>query len=636
MEQINSIYKEDWFNRNNKDTYVGNHSTGLGWGEGLTEYSKFLYNTIEAKNIVNSKSLLSKELYQLIQSVGLQNTSLYISSEIETGRTDGKVIQITNKFSKEFNSVYSKLDIIFGLLLHESCHCLYTDFEYMKNQICSVQVPEPVRYIINLIEDELIEEKFCGINPGYSNFLGKLKTYFFDEKLENEDDDFSNIIYILFGLIRYPKYINSLSSDLLKKYEELFIEIKDIMKKYGCFSKNNPSITTSSFLSANEIYNLIFKFLGFKNKKQNEKDGENLEYEKRNIKTTTSFKDHQNSKSEEEEIKKQIENIIKNKKSVYNKLKDSLKKMSTTGTQKSKYEFNEESRELANLANTEYEDVDCFSGESESISSVVCGTKDQAKYNSIKQDIKKYIKDFQKIIVKNSKSNTEIYETSKFKKNGNLDSTRLANAKSGELNVYTQKIPIINKREKPKYAFVILLDESGSMSLDDNFEYSSKLGVLFYEAMKKYDSIETYVYGHGDSLITYVDKHNKNKYSLGTRQMQLNQSEKISYAMLIEKIREQTKLPTIVVNITDSIYLTNYDEIKRVVDDAKKKNIYFTCISLGTDSDSNSSEVKSYVIETNNKIYGEKNYLYWEDRQSKSFKKLSTDFAKTFKRIAKI
>ena len=66
MGQINSIYTEDWFNRKNKDTYVGNHSTGLGWGEGLTEYSKFLYNTIEANNIVNSKSLLSKELYELL------------------------------------------------------------------------------------------------------------------------------------------------------------------------------------------------------------------------------------------------------------------------------------------------------------------------------------------------------------------------------------------------------------------------------------------------------------------------------------------------------------------------------------------------------------------------------------------
>jgi hypothetical protein len=246
----------------------------------------------------------------------------------------------------------------------------------------------------------------------------------------------------------------------------------------------------------------------------------------------------------------------------------------------------------------------------------------RSKYYSFFNVIKKYINDFKKIVIKNEYD--IIYKQIKYQRNGSLDSARLADAMQNVQSVYKRTIPQ-QKECRPHYAVALLLDESGSMDGGGCSIRTSELAILMYEALSQYRDIELYVYGHGDVVNRYIDKHNKNKYVLGSRRSQWNQNEELTYKMIIEDIRKQTKLPIIAINITDSFYLANVDNMKKIMDNFRDNKVFFNCINVQHEYN------VDYVKETNDALYGEHGWAAFNCSEKDPFKKLITDFAQVIK-----
>ena len=154
---IPSIYTSDWYNRTDTNFVLTNKDLEIGFVKiPSKQYSRFLYNEDKIERICNDKSLLIKEMRDLLKSMGLSNVSVALSANVSTACTNGQTITIG--YGKEVNDVndsYDKIDRIIGMTIHESCHCLYTDFTYLSSVIR--KYPEIVHHIHNVLEDELID-----------------------------------------------------------------------------------------------------------------------------------------------------------------------------------------------------------------------------------------------------------------------------------------------------------------------------------------------------------------------------------------------------------------------------------------------------------------------------------------------
>ena len=261
------ILSQDWFNRNNEHYTARNNDIKIDWEKLLKQnYCRLLYNDYVITDILENRSLLLSKL-SFIASVMNYHKVIHISPYMESACTDGDKIIIGTSIPENVKTKYDKLDLYIGLLLHELCHCLYTDFKFCEVQIHNKLMNEPIKHIWNIIEDEMIERKLGTKFPGYINFISKLKYNVFDKQTREMIDmtytghNIEDIISLLFAAIRYPKYINSIKdAGLIKAYDELFVQIYDILKKYNIFDIDNEHISRSSFKAACDIYELIKQY----------------------------------------------------------------------------------------------------------------------------------------------------------------------------------------------------------------------------------------------------------------------------------------------------------------------------------------------------------------------------------------
>ena len=273
------VFKSDWFNRNNKNFTTKNTDYSIGWDIALNEqYSKFLYNAHTVSQLLSDKTQLRNELTSLLNAIGINKTISFVSGE-NTARTNGKIIQLSTKFSGPIKNDYDRLDVIIGLLFHEACHCKYTDFNHMR-RVCE-KYPKIVHTIHNIIEDELIERQLGLIKPGYVNFLTKVKYYFFNEFAHDISGQMTNsldeIMQILLAVIRYPDLISRIDNDVLKKYEKLFIRIRRILTNNHTFDDKQENCTKVSMKNAIAIYKLIKKYIEKENKEKQNNSQQNTE-----------------------------------------------------------------------------------------------------------------------------------------------------------------------------------------------------------------------------------------------------------------------------------------------------------------------------------------------------------------------
>lgn len=175
----------DWFGRKGKNytsTYKG--STRLEWDTKVSgSYSSFFAPDLNKRKLLRDSYRHACDIRGIMDIP--RSIRIQLNVDAETSCTDGKTVIVSTKVyddNKIDNNV--KLDVFLGTTIHEFSHILYTDMaEIRKNR--------PNKFLFNLfniIEDERIEYNTTQNYPGYANFIGQAKYYYFDllyKKAEN-------------------------------------------------------------------------------------------------------------------------------------------------------------------------------------------------------------------------------------------------------------------------------------------------------------------------------------------------------------------------------------------------------------------------------------------------------------------
>lgn len=546
---MQDIFAHNWYNRNNENYVYGPAFPVTGY---LTDS---LYTPSEVIKMFADYKLIEDELKSILFNRFNIKVNIKISDTSEDSYTDGKNIVI--KSMKEITNNYDRLDMIFGLAFHEVSHCLFTDFKYGKAK--HIYVNPLLQHIVNLLEDEEIENRIVKRHSGYGKYLAKVKYELLGrgvaskaslkEKSKNNLDD---IMKILFCVIRYPKNISSINQDILNKYRDLFIKINNILINANCPAAvpfvncsmyedsyyDKLEITPTTTAAAFEIYKYIAEYIP-------DFDEQRKECEQGDSFTAGSAGKVRTPEQLEDDINGEFGAVMPH--------------------------------------DDEYSGCSAGDNVSENTARVRFGNPE--RYNHFFNSIKQYIPFVEKTIIPNDVKMKDALEIRRFRRNGNLDTNRLAEAMQNINTIYNQRFTIKKPTDKaePKYAFVIMMDESGSMKTHDRRnEFSVKMAILFYEVLSKFDGIELFVYGHGDKINSYITKENKDKFVLGNFDCQRGQNEEYSYRWIINDVKRQTNLPIVVLNITDFYYHSTNDMLCKMFDNFKKSNISFNMLNLGT------------------------------------------------------
>lgn len=590
---MSNIYNSDWFGRNSDFTRQGKDR--LFWESDNEAYSSFLYpgTQEQIKLMVSDDAKMTSELQKLVKRFALA-ASIKASCKSSGSYTNGKQIVISSNI--EDITPKKKLDVMIGLALHEISHCLYTEFSALKNK------NDIQKSLINIIEDELIETQLGMTYPGYANFFKAVKYHMFDKLghenlLKKANSELEQIMTLFLYIVRYPKYVCEVDKKIMKTYEELFTKIKNILDSHGCLSENIVGkVTGNSVGAASDIYELLKKYI---DENQDNQSGENGEGDESS--------EGEGSEGEGSEGDESSEGESSEKSSKSKSFADQEREFSSS-------EINEAIKKIQEScdAGTNPPIDNNIRTEVEAMLRTEQSTKKGARLwrtngrasrlnkKQIETDASKFSKIIRNISV-NNVATKAVTVVNRFLRNGNLDSRLLASAIQGVPTVYQQRICKNVKKNEPKFAIVLTLDESGSIN-----ELQRRIFVTyctaFMKAFEKDANIEVYVYGHADYLRCYYSKKKKDLDLLYSNYSECGQCESVSYREIINDVKSQTNLPIVMVNFTDSGYCDSSLNISQLVNEFKNK------VSFNTLIFSDNYYVEK-IKKINNDIYGEGHYL---------------------------
>lgn len=590
---MSNIYNSDWFGRNSDFTRQGKDR--LFWESDNEAYSSFLYpgTQEQIKLMVSDDAKMTSELQKLVKRFALA-ASIKASCKSSGSYTNGKQIVISSNI--EDITPKKKLDVMIGLALHEISHCLYTEFSALKNK------NDIQKSLINIIEDELIETQLGMTYPGYANFFKAVKYHMFDKLghenlLKKANSELEQIMTLFLYIVRYPKYVCEVDKKIMKTYEELFTKIKNILDSHGCLSENIVGkVTGNSVGAASDIYELLKKYI---DENQDNQSGENGEGDESS--------EGEGSEGEGSEGDESSEDESSEKSSKSKSFADQEREFSSS-------EINEAIKKIQEScdAGTNPPIDNNIRTEVEAMLRTEQSTKKGARLwrtngrasrlnkKQIETDASKFSKIIRNISV-NNVATKAVTVVNRFLRNGNLDSRLLASAIQGVPTVYQQRICKNVKKNEPKFAIVLTLDESGSIN-----ELQRRIFVTyctaFMKAFEKDANIEVYVYGHADYLRCYYSKKKKDLDLLYSNYSECGQCESVSYREIINDVKSQTNLPIVMVNFTDSGYCDSSLNISQLVNEFKNK------VSFNTLIFSDNYYVEK-IKKINNDIYGEGHYL---------------------------
>lgn len=567
---------------------------------GLTPSSKFVYRENELKSYKSSAALMSSALLRVSDQVTENAASLVATLNSDESYTNGKEIVIGIGPMNEHDDLFDAMDILMGLACHEACHCAYTDFEdYSIDKVMEYQIG---KWLSNLYEDECIEEMLIKRHKQWAFFLDCVLSHYFSDKkfitqvkiAENSRNDLTIIQCMLLFIIRQPRLVSRFPKDWTDKFGPMMDEIyENVIAKI-----NNPSFfaysPTSTVNKATiETIKIIEKYVGVDNMKSHL--NMDLGMIGKSSSETSSGRQYGDGKSDKEREKRAKQSRTQMSSSVKKKFDRGKEKVESENEKRESSELNKNPKETVGAANPM--------------------TFDKAKYDMMKSRLRDEISVAKRIIIPNDRKIE--YEMDKFHRNGQLISSHLAQAIQGVNCVYQRKV--VKKTEdktSPKYALVLALDESGSMMFpaqiknnadDKSFDVQTKLAITFYEAMKDFKDIDIYIYGHGDNIVKYVTPSEKKIYRLASRIRQMSQNEMISYDAIFRDVRLHTNKPILFFNITDSNYLADQENIKKVIDKMKREN---GIVSLMTIPNRCYGSNDNDTIKWNNELYGEDNWVH--------------------------
>lgn len=590
---MSNIYNSDWFGRNSDFTRQGKDR--LFWESDNEAYSSFLYPGTQEKieQMVSDDAKMTSELQKLVKRFAL-TASIKSSHKSSGSYTNGKQIVISSNI--EDITPKKKLDVMIGLALHEISHCLYTEFSALKNK------NDIQKALINIIEDELIETQLGMTYPGYANFFKAVKYHMFDKLghenlLKKANSELEQIMTLFLYIVRYPKYVCEVDKKIMKTYEELFTKIKNILDSHGCLSENIVGkVTGNSVGAASDIYELLKKYI---DENQDNQSGENGEGDESS--------EGEGSEGEGSEGDESSEAESSEKSSKSKSFADQEREFSSSEINEAIKKIQESCDAGTNppTDNNIRTEVEAMLRTEQSTKKGARLWRNNGRASSLnKKQIETEASKFSKIIRNISVNNVATKAVSvvnRFLRNGNLDSRLLASAIQGVPTVYQQRICKNVKKNEPKFAIVLTLDESGSIN-----ELQRRIFVTyctaFMKAFEKDANIEVYVYGHADYLRCYYSKKKKDLDLLYSNYSECGQCESVSYREIINDVKSQTNLPIVMVNFTDSGYCDSSLNISQLVNEFKNK------VSFNTLIFSDNYYVEK-IKKINNDIYGEGHYL---------------------------
>ena len=622
---MSNIYNSDWFGRNSDFTRQGQDR--LFWESDNEAYSSFLYpgTQEQIKLMVSDDAKMTSELQKLVKRFALA-ASIKSSCKSSGSYTDGKQIVISSNI--EDITPKKKLDVMIGLALHEISHCLYTEFSALKNK------NDIQKALINIIEDELIETQLGMTYPGYANFFKAVKYHMFDKLghenlLKKANSELEQIMTLFLYIVRYPKYVCEVDKKIMKTYEELFTKIKNILDSHGCLSENIVGkVTKNSVGAAYDIYELLKKYIDKNQDNQsgdNENGDESSEGEgSEGDESSEGSEGDESSEGEGSEGDESSEGESSEKSSKPKSFADQEREFSSSEINEAFKKIQESCDAGTNppIDNNIRTEVEAMLRTEQSNQKTARLWRTNGRASSLnKKQIETEASKFSKIIRNISVNNVAtkaVTVVNRFLRNGNLDSRLLASAIQGVPTVYQQRICKNVKKNEPKFAIVLTLDESGSIN-----ELQRRIFVTycttFMKAFKKDTNIEVYVYGHADYLRCYYSKKKKDLDLLYSNYSECGQCESVSYREIINDVKSQTNLPIVMVNFTDSGYCDSSLNISQLVNEFKNKVSFNTLIF----SD-------NYYVEKikniNNDIYGEGHYLINTTNLKKRTSNINKDF----------
>ena len=564
----------DWFGRKGKNytsTYKG--STRLGWDTKVSgSYSSFFAPDLNKRKLLRDSYRHAcdiRDIMDIPRSIRIQ-----LNVDAETSCTDGKTVIVSTKVyddNKIDNNV--KLDVFLGTTIHEFSHILYTDMaEIRKNR--------PNKFLFNLfntIEDERIEYNTTQNYPGYVNFIGQAKYYYFDllYKKAEKQDDLMDVLQNILYIVRYPARVDT---KVIYRHQVLFDKIKKVLCDFGNNSKE-------AYDKAEKIYKLLLDYFKFpppppeeqqegdeeqdqsdssegqfdsgegqegsdgssdpQNSKQSsqKQDSKDNEGSDKNSKTQSSPKSGSDEgsagKKKQEPIKAYTQEEIKQ---AAEKLAEQMRRLITSNTSLNSNEIKDEwdSKEIADECKQIKDDVFIVKQEDYE-------RRYKEDFDTVKRHINGLVNTFSKFFVEQEYRLTGM-------RRGVLDTNKLAEAYQAVETVYSNKF----KRTTPGLDVCVLIDESGSMS-GTNIASARKCAILLNEVFLRLKQCDFYVYGHtadnrhmGEVTINvYRDHWNRNRYALGKVESYSNNKDSVAIEETYKMVRKQTSKPLLMFVISD-------------------------------------------------------------------------------------
>lgn len=564
----------DWFGRKGKNytsTYKG--STRLGWDTKVSgSYSSFFAPDLNKRKLLRDSYRHAcdiRDIMDIPRSIRIQ-----LNVDAETSCTDGKTVIVSTKVyddNKIDNNV--KLDVFLGTTIHEFSHILYTD-------IAEIRKNRPNKFLFNLfntIEDERIEYNTTQNYPGYANFIGQAKYYYFDllYKKAEKQDDLMDVLQNILYIVRYPARVDT---KVIYRHQVLFDKIKKVLCDFGNNSKE-------AYDKAEKIYKLLLDYFKFpppppeeqqegdeeqdqsdssegqsdsgegqegsdgssdpQNSKQSsqKQDSKDNEGSDKNSKTQSSPKSGSDEgsagKKKQEPIKAYTQEEIKQ---AAEKLAEQMRRLITSNTSLNSNEIKDEwdSKEIADECKQIKDDVFIVKQEDYE-------RRYKADFDTVKQYINGLVNTFSKFFVEQEYRLTGM-------RRGVLDTNKLAEAYQAVETVYSNKF----KRTTPGLDVCVLIDESGSMN-GTNIASARKCAILLNEVFLRLKQCDFYVYGHtadnrhmGEVTINvYRDHWNRNRYALGKVESYSNNKDSVAIEETYKMVRKQTSKPLLMFVISD-------------------------------------------------------------------------------------
>ena len=564
----------DWFGRKGKNytsTYKG--STRLGWDTKVSgSYSSFFAPDLNKRKLLRDSYRHACDIRGIMDIP--RSIRIQLNVDAETSCTDGKTVIVSTKVyddNKIDNNV--KLDVFLGTTIHEFSHILYTD-------IAEIRKNRPNKFLFNLfntIEDERIEYNTTQNYPGYANFIGQAKYYYFDllYKKAEKQDDLMDVLQNILYIVRYPARVDT---KVIYRHQVLFDKIKKVLCDFGNNSKE-------AYDKAEKIYKLLLDYFKFpppppeeqqegdeeqdqsdssegqsdsgegqegsdgssdpQNSKQSsqKQDSKDNEGSDKNSKTQSSPKSGSDEgsagKKKQEPIKAYTQEEIKQ---AAEKLAEQMRRLVTSNTSLNSNEIKDEwdSKEIADECKQIKDDVFIVKQEDYE-------RRYKADFDTVKQHINGLVNTFSKFFVEQEYRLTGM-------RRGVLDTNKLAEAYQAVETVYSNKF----KRTTPGLDVCVLIDESGSMS-GTNIASARKCAILLNEVFLRLKQCDFYVYGHtadnrhmGEVTINvYRDHWNRNRYALGNVESYSNNKDSVAIEETYKMVRKQTSKPLLMFVISD-------------------------------------------------------------------------------------